>query len=117
MTIGRRDLMAVLERWRRGEMSAAEVSRWSGEAWTRDGVRFDDERNGRSLTCETLFCLDLMGVHLLTQEDVPALLALLGRAPDDDRAVDDLADLCRAIDRPLRGRRLKRNDYYRPFCG
>ena len=117
MKLTRAAVLAVLERWRRGELDAAAVAEWAGAAWTAEDAAFDDEQGDLSLARETLFALDLLGVHLLTPDDIPALTALLGcPSGGEPQALANFARYRDAIDRQARSRELKRDPFYRPFC-
>jgi hypothetical protein len=97
----RAQLAAQLERWRAGALDAASLKRWVESV--PDG---EDE-----VAREALAELDLLEVHLLTTDDVPALRALLQSG--------DLAtwnSYRRGIDLDARSKRLKRDPLYRPFC-
>ena len=97
----RAELDAQLERWRAGGIDAASLKRW-----VESVPRGEDE-----VAREALAELDLLEVHLLTVDDVPALHALL--------ASGDLSAWRRyraAIDLDARSKRLRRDPLYRPFC-
>lgn len=66
---------------------------------------------------EALADLDLLGVHLLTPEDVPALLALLSAGEAEGAAAVEAWRRYRdGLDLDRRSRRLRQQRYYRPFC-
>ncbi|HEX2569680.1 MAG TPA: hypothetical protein VH877_08990 [Polyangia bacterium] len=117
LTISRHDLVQLLERWQRKELDAAAVCAWVGARWPSDDVSFTDREGELSVAREVVEELDLLMVHLLTPEDVPALLRLLAAPPGASAAaVEDFRRYCAAIDRPSRSRKLRKDPLYSPFC-
>ena len=107
-SVSREELSALLLRWQAGDASAAEVKAFAEAASGRDAPR--DE-----ILHEVVAELDVLEVHLLTVEDVPALLAFLA-ATDFAAARDTWTRHRDAIDLDARSKRLKKIDLYRPFC-
>ncbi len=98
-------LADLLRRWQSGAVGPAEVKRWAEEQpATRD---LPDPLR------EVLAALDLLEVHLLTVEDVPALLAL---AAGGEGAVATWRAYRDAIDLDARSKKLRKIPFYRPFC-
>ena len=117
LTISRQDLIQLLERWAHKELNAAAVSAWVAARWPRPDVSFSDREGELSVAREVLDELDLLMVHLLTEEDVPALLELLAAPPDAGAAaVEHFRRYRAAIDRPTRSRKLRKDPLYSPFC-
>ena len=106
--VSREEVVALLRRWQSGDATAADVKSFAEAAAGRDAPR--DE-----VLHEVLAELDILEVHLLTPDDVPALVTFLSRA----HFAAGLAEWTRhrnAIDLDLRSKRLKKLDFYRPFC-
>jgi hypothetical protein len=107
LLLSRADVIALLALWRDGALGPAELK---AAIAGKDGAD--------AIAHEALAELDLMEVHLLTPDDVPALCELLGT--DDPAAADDaIARWARhrdAIDLDARSRALKKTPFYRAFC-
>jgi hypothetical protein len=102
-------IAAALRRWQAGSVDAAGMKAWLEAAGgVQAGAGLDVAAR------EAIEAIDLLEVHLLTPEDVPALLALLDGG--DEAAVARFAAYRDAIDLDGRSRALKRNRFYRPFC-
>ena len=97
-------LADLLRRWQAGAIDPAGVKRW---AESQAGARASDPIR------EAIAALDLLEVHLLTVEDVPALLALCAGG---DQAVASWRSYRDAIDLDARSKKLRKNPFYRPFC-
>jgi hypothetical protein len=106
LSVSRREVAALLERWRDARVNASGVKEWVAAA----GSAHDD-----AVVREVLAELDLLEVYLLTPEDVPALLRFLDE-PDLDAGLAAWSRYRDAIDLDARSRQLKRDRFYRPFC-
>ena len=107
-SVSREELAALLLRWHSGAATADEVKAFAGQAVGR-GVPRDETLH------EVLAELDVMEVHLLTSEDVPALIAFLDSC-DLETGMREWARHRDAIDLDARSKRLKKIEFYRPFC-
>lgn len=107
--IDRRAIVDALRGWQRGALDAAGLKGWlHGQGGTGAGAHLD------AAAREALAAIDLLEVHLLTVEDVPALLALLDG--EDAIAVARFERYRDGIDLDARSRALRKNAFYRPFC-
>ncbi len=110
------DIATILGRWRDGALDAPGVKAWlegaGGVAALHSGTRSPASALAPAAR-EALDALDLLEVHLLTADDVPALLALLHGGAG---AIASWTRYRDAIDLDARSRTLKRNRFYRPFC-
>ena len=79
--IARRDIVRVLERWQRGEMTAVQVQAFAEQHYCVEGVEHDDwEGDGEervSVASSVLGVLENLAIDLVTADDVPALLDFL----------------------------------------
>lgn len=117
LVISRHDLVQLLERWQCKEIDAAVVCAWVEARWPRQDISFMDREGALSVAREVLEELDLLMVHLLTPEDVPALLELLATPPAAGAAaIEHFRRYRAAIDRPARSRKLRKDPLYSPFC-
>lgn len=117
LVISRQDLVQLLERWQRKEIDAAAVYAWVQARWSGQDLSFTDREGELSVAREVLEELDLLMVHLLTPEDIPALLELLAAPPGTGAAaVEHFRRYRAAIDRPARSRKLRKDPLYSPFC-
>ena len=95
---------------------------WVAARWPSPDATFDDgeprEGGGQlSVARELLAELDLLLVHLLTVEDVAAMLTLLvAPAGQGAVAVEAFRAYRASVDRRARSRLLKKDPRYRPFC-
>ena len=118
LRVTRDDLRVLLDLWASAGIDADGVCGWVAGYWPEGGARFpDEEAGGLSVAREVVAELDLLPVHLITVEDVPALLRALDARPGEGaRAVEELRRYREAIDRRARSRALRRIPLYRPFC-
>lgn len=87
-TVTRADLVSLLTRWQRGELSASEVHAWAEVRYLPGDTAFDDEDEDEdygSAAAEVLARLDMLDQHLILPEDVPLYLELL-RSPRGELA-------------------------------
>jgi hypothetical protein len=107
--VTREEIGDVLRRWGAGSIDPPGVKRWLAEA---GGVAAGQTLDAGAR--EALAALDLLEVHLLTAEDVPALRALLDGG--DERAVERWVRYRDGIDLTARSRALRKSPFYRAFC-
>ena len=103
----RAEIAGQLRRWTEGALAASELRAWAEARRWGPGVEEHDD----AVVVEALGDLDLLAVHLLTPDDVPALLSLL----DGGDLAAWRAHLA-AIDVGARARKLRRDPLYQPFC-
>ena len=106
--VSREELAALLGRWAAGAATPQEVKALASGAVATDAPR-DETLH------EVLAELDVLEVHLLTDEDVPALIAFL--SSEDFAAGRSAWTRYRdAINLDKRSKKLKKIEFYRPFC-
>jgi hypothetical protein len=105
VVVSRDELRAELRRWREGRVNASGLKAW-----------LEGAQPGRDPTVkEVLADLDVLEVHLLTPDDVPALLRFLDEE-DHQEGLRAWVSYRDGIDLDARSRALKRDRFYRPFC-
>ena len=96
-TVTRADLIALLTRWQRGELTAAEVHAWAEEHYLPGELPDADDEG--SAAGEVLARLDMLDQNLIVPEDVPVYLDVLAAPPGQLRvAVERFEARLREID-------------------
>ena len=87
----RDELAALLRRWQAGSVAAPAVKQWAESA----------RGAGDAVVHELLADLELLQVHLLTSDDVPALLAALDGTSDLAAAIGEERDTIEDVIEPF----------------
>ena len=109
-TLFRADVASILSQWKTGLLTNAQVHDWATDRFAVDAWDSED-----GAVNEGLGRLDMMDMNLVTVEDVPVLLAALGKesAEGAAQAIDAYQD---AVDLAARKRRLADDPLYSRFC-
>ncbi len=82
VTLGRPDIVSILERYLRGELSADEVGIWADALEVRDDVEYGDDRENGVLTAVFQLANQGMGACPVTPQEARRLIAELRSQPD-----------------------------------
>ena len=106
----RTDVSSILSQWKAGLLTALQVHDWATDRFATDA--WDPEDGAVN---EVLARLDMMDMNLVTEEDVPVLLAALGETTA--AAAADIVDAYQdTIDLAARQRKLVDVPQYSRFC-
>lgn len=79
MTITRKELIEILNKWENGDLTEKEIFEWASNIRSADGYDVDDwegdEEN--SVANEIIAYLDMMDLNLVTKDDVGAMKEFL----------------------------------------
>lgn len=113
----REKIFDMLSRWGTGEISTQEIFNWANSLYLSDECTYDDWEGDNSVSNEVLSYLDTLDMNLITQEDIPALTALLNSSIGCFKVgLANWQKYIKSIDYIARKRSLKEDPLYRPFC-
>jgi hypothetical protein len=111
--IDRRELIALLEKWRRGEINEREVHETAEEILERHGWHEYPESDPRSIAFEVVSHLDILNFQLICRDDIPEIIRFLKTAPGKEtEAWERWKSYWDSIDYEERKLKLANNPYY-----
>ncbi len=111
-TIGRSELLEILNSWRDGKLTSGQVHDWANDRFAVSAWEVEDE-----VVNEVLGRLDTLDMNLTTTEDVPVLIQALSFSSQSlNEAIRCLDEHDSKINLEERKKKYSSDPLYAPFC-
>ena len=115
--VRRSDIRTILQKWQDHKVQPEAVQRWAEMRFNSDQYDVNDWEKEGSIANEVLSLLEMLDFNLMTEQDIPALLQLLGTQKGSfSEGFLRWRDYFCSIDLKARSTELADRQPYAPFC-